>query len=165
MKHFRALADAGATVLVLHHTGKTSMSKEYRGSSDIEAAVDMAYLLEGEPRDRKLHRLILKNFKGRIDAGPDCGLEFHRGKGFIPFEIEPQAAQISAEQAITKIIAAEPGLNGQEIKQPAPELVIKKHAGEAVLAKLPSRSGKGKEKLYFPSEAADPGLNPEVPLS
>jgi RecA-family ATPase len=43
MNHFRKLADAGATLLLLHHTGKTKTSQEYRGSSDFEAAVDMAY--------------------------------------------------------------------------------------------------------------------------
>jgi hypothetical protein len=48
MKHFRALANLGATVLILHHTGKTSTSQDYRGSSDIKAAVDMAYCLESE---------------------------------------------------------------------------------------------------------------------
>src|SRR5713101_3402089 len=36
MKHFRALANAGATVLILHHTGKTATSQDYRGSSDIK---------------------------------------------------------------------------------------------------------------------------------
>jgi hypothetical protein len=93
----------------------------------------------------------------RIDAGPDSGLEFRRGEGFVPIEIEPHAAQVSAEEAITKIIAAEPGLNGQEIKQRARELGIAKHAADAVLAKPPSRPGKRKERLYFPPEIADPG--------
>jgi hypothetical protein len=48
MKHFRALANLGATILILHHTGKTITSQDYRGSSDIKAAVDMAYVLEPE---------------------------------------------------------------------------------------------------------------------
>jgi RecA-family ATPase len=46
MEHFRHLAHLGATILILHHTGKSVTSQDYRGSSDIPAAVDMAYKLE-----------------------------------------------------------------------------------------------------------------------
>jgi hypothetical protein len=45
MRFFRTLANLGATVIVLHHTGKAETAKQYRGSSDIKAAVDTAYLL------------------------------------------------------------------------------------------------------------------------
>lgn len=43
---FRNLAAAGATVLIIHHTGKGDGTKEYRGSSDIVAAVDAAFVVE-----------------------------------------------------------------------------------------------------------------------
>src|SRR5439155_16662290 len=45
MRQFRALANLGATVIVLHNAGKADTAKLYRGSSDIKAAVDTAYLL------------------------------------------------------------------------------------------------------------------------
>ena len=32
MRHFRALANLGATIVILHHTGKAETSKPYRGS-------------------------------------------------------------------------------------------------------------------------------------
>ena len=46
MQSYIALAAAGAGVLVLHHTGKAQTAKQYRGSSDIKASVDLAYILE-----------------------------------------------------------------------------------------------------------------------
>ena len=70
MTHFRALANAGATVLILHHTGKTATSQDYRGSSDIKAAVDTAYCVEPEFKlDGCIHRLTMRNFKSRFAPG------------------------------------------------------------------------------------------------
>ena len=62
MAHLRRLADAGATVLLLHHRSKTEANK-YRGSSDILAAVDMAYALEEIAGLLRLHR-----FKSRFSG-------------------------------------------------------------------------------------------------
>lgn len=45
MQGFRKLADMGATVIFTHHTGKSETSKDYRGSSDIKASVDVGYNL------------------------------------------------------------------------------------------------------------------------
>src|SRR5205814_3815480 len=65
MRYFRALANLGATVGILHHTGKAETAKIYRGSSDIKAAVDTAYLLESPDKEqRTLGRLSLRCFKG-----------------------------------------------------------------------------------------------------
>ncbi len=46
MSQFRALANAGASVLLLHHTGKGENARQYRGSTDIKASVDLAFVLE-----------------------------------------------------------------------------------------------------------------------
>src|SRR5262245_38258385 len=46
MQTYRALAAMGAAVVVLHNTGKSETSKQYRGSSDIKAALDSGYVLE-----------------------------------------------------------------------------------------------------------------------
>lgn len=62
MAHPRRLADAGASVLLLHHRSKSETNK-YRGSSDILAAVDMAYALEQVDGGLRLHR-----FKSRFSA-------------------------------------------------------------------------------------------------
>ena len=67
MRQFRRLANLGATVIVLHHTGKAETSKQYRGSSDIKAAVDTAYLLEKVPGESEsLGKLSLTCFKPKF---------------------------------------------------------------------------------------------------
>ena len=62
MNYFRKLAQTGATVVFIHHTGKGENTKEYRGSSDIKASVDMAWVLTA--RDR-LQNAKLRNIKSR----------------------------------------------------------------------------------------------------
>ncbi|HKE24958.1 MAG TPA: AAA family ATPase [Bryobacteraceae bacterium] len=81
MNHCRRLASAGATVILLHHVGKSEKSKDYRGSSDYKAAVDMAYLLEklgdaGGP----LAELRLVPFKNRFTGGETLLLSFRDGR-------------------------------------------------------------------------------------
>ena len=75
MDHFRRLANAGATVLVIHHIGKGESTREYRGSSDIKASVDVAYLLTA--RKPLLKEMELKPYKSREGAleTVDFGLE------------------------------------------------------------------------------------------
>ena len=46
MNGFRTLAAKGATVLIIHHIGKSENAQHYRGSSDIKASVDSAFLLK-----------------------------------------------------------------------------------------------------------------------
>ncbi|HEY6903144.1 MAG TPA: AAA family ATPase [Candidatus Acidoferrales bacterium] len=62
MADLRALANAGATVVVLHHKPK-SESSHYRGSSDIAGGVDTAWAVS---RDRVAGVLRLECFKSRF---------------------------------------------------------------------------------------------------
>jgi AAA domain len=133
MKLFRHLANRGATILLLHHTGKSPGSKKYRGSSDIEAAVDMAYTLDGQPRAGLLHRLTLTNFKSRFASGKNFGMEFQVGRGF-------------------EAVEEHPGMNGDGIKELAEAAGVGRNAADRVLKTLPHRKGKGREKLYDPPE-------------
>ena len=109
MTHFRVLANAGATVLILHHTGKTPSSQDYRGSSDIKAAVDMAYCVEPEfTLLGCIHRLTMRNFKGRFAPGRHLGLEFVPKKGFVACEVPDQPTARDAMQTVVEIVAAHP---------------------------------------------------------
>jgi hypothetical protein len=107
MRQFRALANLGATVVVLHNAGKAETAKLYRGSSDIKAAVDTAYLLR-RPADgpEKLGKLHMNCFKGRLMPGQNCGLEFRYQQGFIEAEYsETERAPRQRTRAITDIIS------------------------------------------------------------
>ena len=61
----RKLTRMGAAVVFLHHTGKGPNTKDYRGSSDIKAAVDVAFLLTNTGSSR-LEKLELTSFKSRF---------------------------------------------------------------------------------------------------
>lgn len=80
MNRYRALANAGAAVCATHHTGKGKGSNEYRGSTDIKAAVDQAYLLESLPGNKHLSDLRLKPFKERIATVEPIRFGFENGQ-------------------------------------------------------------------------------------
>lgn len=86
MDGFRQLAALGATVLVIHHTGKGENTKQYRGSSDILASVDMAYLVSKRTASSdslKITSLALKPFKTRTGEPEPIKIEFVEGQ-FMP---------------------------------------------------------------------------------
>jgi archaellum biogenesis ATPase FlaH len=121
MKKFRALANLGATILVLHHSGKSDKSQDYRGSSDIKASVDTAYKLETvELKDGKLHRLRLVNFKSRSAPGQNFPLEFHAQEGFKGFTglaVAPARVKPNAGTVLGEILGEHGELNGTRIKE------------------------------------------------
>jgi hypothetical protein len=114
MKHFRLLANLGATVIVLHHSGKAETAKIYRGSSDIKGSVDMAYHLQnvGEESNR-LGQLSLKCFKGRLVPGQSFGLEFRQGQGFVASEAASKTKTVS--EIIAEILAENPRSNKSKV--------------------------------------------------
>ncbi|MBZ5678216.1 MAG: AAA family ATPase [Acidobacteriia bacterium] len=155
MNFFRKLANAGATLVVLHHTGKGKSSKRYRGSSDIEASVDMAYHLEGTRKAGPVDRLRMTCFKSRFQPGQNFGLEFHQGRGFEDVALPQGTQKASAETVVPGIIADHPdGINGMKTKALAKEQGVGKNAVDEFLRTWPNwKAGTGKEKLYLPREA------------
>jgi RecA-family ATPase len=128
MKYFRNLTNVGATVIVLHHTGKSEGSKQYRGSSDIEASVDMAYLLSSDSKGKVLDRLTMKNFKSRFAEGKDFGMKFAAGKGFEAVELPQGGAKPSAESVVRDILEKHPeGINSTRVVELAMSGGVRKH--------------------------------------
>ena len=114
MREFRTLANLGATVIVLHNAGKAETSKLYRGSSDIKAAVDTAYLLSGSgDKPEKLGKLSLRCFKGRLMPGQNFGLEFSPKRGFI--QCEDFAPTKTVEEIISEILGDHPRANQSQV--------------------------------------------------
>jgi hypothetical protein len=114
MRHFRALANLGATVVVLHHTGKADSSKLYRGSSDIKAAVDTAYLLAPTTANSKqLSALSMTCFKARLAPPQDFGMTYEKGQGFVSSEAAKPFAK--AKYVIAEILRANPRTNQSEV--------------------------------------------------
>lgn len=65
MDKLRALANLGATVLVLHHDGKAQTAKKFRGSSDFKGSLDQAFHVKNSNPDGHLEKIQLKCFKSR----------------------------------------------------------------------------------------------------
>lgn len=79
MGYLRGLTKQGATVLVLHHTGKAEGSI-YRGSTEILAGVDVAFSLEKDKQHTRVLGtpvpLTLRCVKHRFIEEPTLSLEF-----------------------------------------------------------------------------------------
>jgi KaiC/GvpD/RAD55 family RecA-like ATPase len=80
MHSYRRLAACGATVIVVHHAGKSEGSKQYRGSSDIKAAVDLAYVVDSlSDPSAGISILRVSGFKNRIALPQTLRVEFSGG--------------------------------------------------------------------------------------
>jgi hypothetical protein len=118
MKLFDPLKHAGATVIILHHTGKGENTKEYRGSSDIKGAVDMAYVLEGD--GETIDELELTPTKQRLGFVPKWKLSYTKGKGFRTTTVATgKAVKADATAIIKKILTDQPGLKTGMVTQMA----------------------------------------------
>jgi archaellum biogenesis ATPase FlaH len=155
MKKFRHLAHDGATVIVLHHTGKSQGSKQYRGSSDIKASVDMAYVVTGSDKQGKLHRLTMTPFKSRIAPGQTFAMEFREGRGFVGIDAPKQAAKPDPVEIVRRIVIDHPKTNATRIKELAKPLGVSKGKVDEILGseEFFFEPGKGAEKLYWVEEA------------
>jgi len=149
MRQFRALANLGATVVVLHNAGKAETAKIYRGSSDIKAAVDTAYLLRrADDGSQKLGRLSMTCFKGRLMPGQNFGLEFCQKQGFI--QCENFAPTKTVEEIISDILGNHPRSNQSQVVSMARAQGCAKRQAEECLKNGPwdRRPGPKNSTLY-----------------
>jgi AAA domain len=168
MKKFRHLAHAGATVVVLHHTGKSKTSHQYRGSTDIKASVDMAYVVTGRTRGGKLHELVLDPFKSRVAPGRRFAMQFRQGEGFVGIEPPKQAQWQDPTGVVRAIVRDNPGVNGTRIKALAKARGVSHGSVDTILhgGGFHVEPGQGAEKRYTVLEevpAAEPTRVPDFP--
>lgn len=118
MNGYRKLAQTGATVVFIHHTGKGEHTKDYRGSSDIKASVDMAWVLTA--RDR-LQNAKLRNIKTREGLVEDIAFFLEDAnlvlleEKFIP-DTDPDWDLVHG------IVHCNPGLNQSQIVELLPDI-------------------------------------------
>jgi hypothetical protein len=170
MAQLRKLADAGATVVALHHRAKSQEGSNYRGSSDILAAVDVAYVLKSDGDQRKLHRFKSRfgsELTVRIDADFATGRFDLVGSGTESVS----GKQLSVLQGMIKEF---PGMSTRAICALAHErrgtiaITLTRSQVEELLRQHNGRSwrsvpGPRRAVLYFPIDAA--GALPPVSLS
>jgi hypothetical protein len=152
MQNLRALANLGATVLVLHHKPKAE-GAHYRGSSDIAGGVDTAFSIS---RDRQAGILKLECFKSRyieefsITMRPDLG-----GAGDFVVTEAPEATTARDDvEKLAQTIQAKPGLTQSDVLTAS---TVPKGRALAMLERFDGqrwRSEKGAHnaKRFFPLE-------------
>jgi hypothetical protein len=112
----RRLADLGATVIVLHHTGKAETARNYRGSSDIPAVVDVGYLLTNFG-EGILERMRLKAFKARFTVKNELILRYSEGEFFT--DDRPLAAAITVSEQLAELLRSHEGVSASEFRSAA----------------------------------------------
>jgi archaellum biogenesis ATPase FlaH len=160
LDQFRHLANLGATVVLLHHTGKAETSKLYRGSSDIQAAVDTAFVTTGQQRDGRLYRLTLKNFKSRIAPARDFGFQFQSGEGFQQFDIPNRRGPMEDVARLEQIVRENPESSGNTIIDLAQQqgLHLGKNRIRALLNQPPYLRLQGSRNTSLYCVADQPGI-------
>lgn len=107
MNWYRELAANGATVIVIHHTGKGENTKDYRGSSDIKASLDVGLTLTAKKPLLKLLQLRpFKTREGVLDP-INVGLE---GAEFVPIATEFVEPSDPLWKLVEAAVAASPAL-------------------------------------------------------
>lgn len=116
----RALANLGACVLFLHHTGKAESAKHYRGSSDIPADLDTGYLLANLGGNGQLGKIRLQSFKARFSVFTDSILEYVDGD----FKSETRADVVSqtVTEQLVVLLQRHPRIKASEFEQRAARL-------------------------------------------
>jgi hypothetical protein len=119
----------------------------------------MAYCVEPEfTLLGGIHRLTMRNFKGRFAPGHHLGLEFVPKKGFVSCEVPDQASD--AMQTVMEIVNAHPSSNQSQIVALAQHTGIGKHQVEGCLKDGPFNRERGNrnEWLYTLAVAQIPKI-------
>jgi hypothetical protein len=112
---FRRIAQTGAAVFILHHRGKAENS-QYRGSSDIQGAVDLSLMLVKDEKKRLLTLTSAKNRIGSEQIKVTLGYGFDRG-GLVVAEGAARQREREHVQAIRSVIEALPGLCQDDVTE------------------------------------------------
>ena len=110
----------GASVIVLHHSGKGESSKDYRGSSDIKAGLDVGYHLSNLGDFARLSNLRLRAFKVRIAVLPEVILRY-TGNGF---EIDGRPVAKTNDELLADLLIANPRVSAGEFEDLAQKISI-----------------------------------------
>lgn len=131
LQRCRRLADMGATVLLLHHTGKGETSQDYRGSSDIKASADACFKLANLGPTSRLERLRIKPFKSRFLVDAEVVLRYTDGV----FTRESGAGSQRATDAelLRDLLVRNPRVTGKDFERLAPERGVGRNYARAWL--------------------------------
>jgi DnaB-like helicase N terminal domain/AAA domain len=160
MHQLRRLSDLGAAVLITHHDGKADTAKDYRGSSDIKASVDIGFHVSNVSESGHLETLRLRCFKHRFGFVGEVIYRYRDGR----FEKDERSGVHSprAASALLSILRQAPGIGIVEFEARAAERGLKRARARAWLDGA-ERSGivrvesgpKNRRELYLDSGGKD----------
>lgn len=114
MHRCRRLADLGATIVIIHHDGKSETAKDYRGSSDFKAAIDLGFHVTNFGTDGRLDKLVLRPFKQRIQVGAELTYEYAQGR-FL--RVEAAEARQTASEQLMALLRLNPGVTQRKFEE------------------------------------------------
>jgi AAA domain len=159
MQQCRTLADLGAAVLLIHHDGKAQTAKDYRGSSDFKAAVDVAFHVSNSGPDGQLGLLRLRCYKSRLGFADT--LVYHYRAGHFVRDQDPTAASRNVTEQLTDLLRGNPGIKATEFES----LAVKRDIGRnkareylrtGVLTRKIRREGQGSAKHHYLVPQSEP---------
>ena len=143
LQHYRALASAGATVIILHHTGKADSAQEYRGSSDIKAAVDCAYVLQSTSEAGSgIQSARLVPFKNRFSVGQPLRLDYSSGRFQVGVDNTP-----TNRETVERIMQENSDASKTDLLKLAQDAGVRRKRAEEIVETVV------KEGLYVPCKA------------
>jgi hypothetical protein len=159
MDQARALANLGACVVFLHHTGKADTAKTYRGSSDIPASLDAGWLVTNLGESGRLDKLLLKNFKARFSLTREAVIRYVDGD-FLGDD-RPQAASLTVADRLTGLLRENPGARLKEFERLAASSGISRSRAMSFLhdgvrlGQIRRETGANNAKLHYLQEDFD----------
>jgi hypothetical protein len=146
MQRLRNVAGTGAAVIAIHHTGKGDNSKEYRGSSDLKASVDVGYKVTNGGGSTRITTLELTCFKLRNKVELSLTLDFIPEVGFVK-----SGATVAAklQSIMDQYLAKHPeGINGSEFEKLALAADVPRGTIRVFLNKKESTRGAKNARIF-----------------
>lgn len=110
----RILTGAGATVILIHHTGKAETASDYRGSSAIKGSCDAAFKISDlSPTYGKLTRIQLKAWKMRVRIQPHVILDWDDAEQTYLWR-PPKGAESNTD-VIRELLLLTPGASAEQL--------------------------------------------------
>ena len=143
-------------MIVIHHDGKAETARDYRGSSDFKAAVDVAFHVSNFGADGLLDKLILRPFKNRFGFTGELSYQYAGGR-FIRGDAQ-EAKQTVSEQ-LTALLRLNPGITARKLDDLVKARGIGRDRARAFLADgilsrvIRRETGQKNERRHYLTEA------------
>jgi len=129
MAQYRKLTAMGAAPILLHHIGKSDTSRDYRGSSDYKASIDIGYKLTNLGDGARLSTLELRPFKQRFSVAPLLHLRYSDGI----FSVDQAEARKSVTERLCDLLKENPRISKADFEALARERGLGRNRGREFL--------------------------------